>query len=274
MIMATLDKIHSALPPELAGLEAPELPDTTALRPLADALSTDPSPTERYISSLIDDALTVVRLASEARGLVDAARGDLLSIAVEFLARAIPLAIQALLPHQRATAEAALAVESQAAVEQAEVRSATLSDSLEPVSAQLHFYGEDPPAAEQAGEPEQETSASNMAAQAAVDAALSQLGTPYVWGGSQPGGFDCSGLVQWAYRQAGVELPRTAAEQAIGQPVAYEDLQAGDLVVWDGHVAMYIGDGQMVEAGSPVQTNPVRTTNMGMGFQGFWRPTA
>ena len=42
---------------------------------------------------------------------------------------------------------------------------------------------------------------------------------------------------------------------------------------WDGHVAMYSGDGQMVEAGNPVQTNPLRTNNMGMAFKGFWRPT-
>lgn len=114
----------------------------------------------------------------------------------------------------------------------------------------------------------------NAAGNAAVQAAKSQLGTPYVWGGSQPGGFDCSGLTSWAYNQAGVDIPRTAAEQAIGQQVAYEDLQEGDLVVWDGHVAMYAGDGMMIEAGDPVQLNPVRTENIGMPFRGFWRPTA
>ena len=109
--------------------------------------------------------------------------------------------------------------------------------------------------------------------QAAVAAALGQVGTPYAWGGTTPAGFDCSGLVQWSYAQAGIELPRTAAEMALGQQVNYEDLQPGDLAVWDGHVAMYAGDGMMVEAGDPVQTNPVRTSNIGMGFLGFWRPT-
>lgn len=98
-------------------------------------------------------------------------------------------------------------------------------------------------------------------------------GTPYVWGGTGNGGFDCSGLTQWAWRQAGVELPRTADAQAVGRQISAEELQAGDLVVWDGHVAMYAGNGEMVEAGSPVQTSPLRTTNMGMGFKGFWRPT-
>lgn len=111
-------------------------------------------------------------------------------------------------------------------------------------------------------------------AQAAVDHALSALGTPYQWGGNTPGvGLDCSGLTQWAYGQAGVDIPRTAAEQAVGRSVDASELLPGDLVVWDGHVAMAIGDGQMVEAGDPVQVNPIRTTNMNMGFKGFWRPT-
>ena len=94
-----------------------------------------------------------------------------------------------------------------------------------------------------------------------------------MWGGTGAGGFDCSGLTQWAWRQAGVELPRTAESQAVGRQVSATELQPGDLVVWDGHVAMYSGNGQMVEAGSPVQTNPLRTNNMGMAFKGFWRPT-
>lgn len=111
------------------------------------------------------------------------------------------------------------------------------------------------------------------AAQAAVAAAKSQLGTPYVWGGAAPGGFDCSGLTSWAYRQAGVEIPRTAAAQTVGRQVSHNELLPGDLVLWTGHAAMYVGDGMMIEAGSPVQMNPVRTNNMGMGFQGFWRPT-
>lgn len=115
--------------------------------------------------------------------------------------------------------------------------------------------------------------AGSPAGAAAVAAAKSQLGTPYVWGGSQPGGFDCSGLTSWAYRQAGVELPRTAASQAVGRQVSYAELQPGDLVLWEGHAAMYAGDGMMIEAGDPVQLNPVRTSNLGMAFLGFWRPT-
>ena len=51
-------------------------------------------------------------------------------------------------------------------------------------------------------------------------------------------------------------------------------LPPGDLAVWDGHVAMVVGNGMMIEAGDPVHLSPIRTTNAGQGFQGFWRPTA
>ncbi|MBD8506542.1 C40 family peptidase [Hoyosella sp. G463] len=112
-------------------------------------------------------------------------------------------------------------------------------------------------------------------AAAAVRNALSQQGVPYVWGGTSPGaGFDCSGLTQWAYRESGIEIPRLAQEQNIGTPVAVEQAMAGDLVVWDGHVAMALGNGQMVEAGDPVSVSAIRTDNLGQAFYGVYRPTA
>lgn len=129
------------------------------------------------------------------------------------------------------------------------------------------------PAAAPAGEPSAAPGQGSPVGAAAVAAAKSQLGTPYVWGGSAPGGFDCSGLTSWAYRQAGMEIPRIAADQAMGRQVSYDELQPGDLAVWDGHVAMYAGDGMYIEAGDPVSLNPVRTDNIGMTFRGFWRPT-
>ncbi|MCH5643578.1 C40 family peptidase [Gordonia sp. ABSL49_1] len=115
--------------------------------------------------------------------------------------------------------------------------------------------------------------APNERAAKAVRAALSQRGVRYQWGGTTPDGFDCSGLTQWAYRQAGLELPRLAQDQdTAGVQVSQADLQPGDLAVWSGHVAMYIGNGQMVEAGNPVQVSAVRTTNMSQTFEGFYRP--
>ena len=117
--------------------------------------------------------------------------------------------------------------------------------------------------------------APNAVAADAVRHALTQLGVPYQWGGTTPGvGLDCSGLTQWAYREAGLDLPRLAQEQDVGAAVDAGSLRPGDLAVWDGHVAMIVGDGVMVEAGDPVKLSAVRTTNAGQGFQGFWRPTA
>jgi peptidoglycan DL-endopeptidase CwlO len=84
-----------------------------------------------------------------------------------------------------------------------------------------------------------------------VGVALSQLGTPYVWGGAAPGGFDCSGLVMWAYAQVGVSLPHSSyAQYGYGVPVSRDQLQPGDLVFFDGlgHVGIYIGNGQFVHA--------------------------
>jgi len=102
--------------------------------------------------------------------------------------------------------------------------------------------------------------APTQAAQIAVDTALAQQGKPYVWGGAGPDSFDCSGLVQYAYAAAGISLPHSSSMQStIGTPVAYSDLQPGDLVFFYSpvsHVGMYIGNGQMVHAstyGQPVK---------------------
>ena len=85
-----------------------------------------------------------------------------------------------------------------------------------------------------------------------VGYALSQIGVPYVWGGATPGsGFDCSGLVMWAYSQVGVSLPHSSyAMWGYGVPVSRDQLAPGDILFFDGlgHVGLYIGNDEFVEA--------------------------
>ncbi len=105
-----------------------------------------------------------------------------------------------------------------------------------------------------------------------VENALSVLGEPYRFGGDAPGGFDCSGLIHYAYRQVGMNVPRTAAEQyRYADWLHLDRLEPGDLVFFRlqgtvSHVGMYIGDGRMVHApstGSNVRIDRVRDR--------FWR---
>lgn len=98
--------------------------------------------------------------------------------------------------------------------------------------------------------------------------AMSQLGVPYVWGGATPGaGFDCSGLVMWAYSQVGISLPHSSYAMAgIGQSVPRDQLQPGDILLFDGdsHVGLYIGNDQFIEA--PHTGDVVKISSLDSGW--------
>jgi cell wall-associated NlpC family hydrolase len=112
-----------------------------------------------------------------------------------------------------------------------------------------------------------------------VGAALQYIGVPYVWGGSSPSGFDCSGLVMYAYAQMGVSLPHSSyAMWNYGVSVPEDQLQPGDLVFFNGlgHVGIYIGNGQYVEAphtGAYVQVSTLTSGWAASSYDGARRIT-
>ena len=114
-----------------------------------------------------------------------------------------------------------------------------------------------------------------------LTAALGQVGKPYVWGGDGPNVFDCSGLVQWSMRQAGIVMPRVAVDQAqTGPQLPVADLEPGDLLFYHtdptaptyiSHVAIYLGNGLMLQAPQPGQDVQVVPAVFGAGFAGAVR---
>jgi cell wall-associated NlpC family hydrolase len=171
--------------------------------------------------------------------------------------------IATLVAQQQAAAAAAQAAATQARLAAANRQAAGSS------SAATASYPPAPPAGGAGG---------------AVSAAESQLGVPYVWGGTDPrgtsgdpsGGFDCSGLVMWAWAQAGVQLPHYSGAQFDDTtPVSVSDMEPGDILFYgpggDEHEAMYVGSGEMIEApetGEVVHITPIR---LGDGFAGVHR---
>ncbi len=117
--------------------------------------------------------------------------------------------------------------------------------------------------------------------EAFLTAALSRVGQPYVWGGDGPNVFDCSGLVQWSMRQAGIIMPRVAVNQAQSGPrIPVADLEPGDLLFYHtdptaptyiSHVAIYLGHGLMLQAPEPGMDVQIVPAIFGSGFAGAVR---
>jgi len=161
---------------------------------------------------------------AERRRLVESIKGEIARLQAEEEARQARLAAEA---QQRLQAE--LAAQKQAAAE-AQQTSVVGASAVTPEGVSVA------PPSRYGG---------------VVGIAMGYLGTPYVWAGASPGGFDCSGFVMFVYSQVGVSLPHNAAAQyGYGTPVSQSDLQPGDLVFFDGlgHVGIYIGGGQFVHA--------------------------
>ena len=115
--------------------------------------------------------------------------------------------------------------------------------------------------------------ASDAVASRAADNALEMVGKPYRYSGNTPAGFDCSGLVQYSYRKAGLDLPReTQTQRYLGQAVSRSRMRRGDLLFFDqegqksSHVALYLGDGRFVHA--PSTGGRVRTDRLDAAY---WR---
>ena len=116
---------------------------------------------------------------------------------------------------------------------------------------------------------------------AALRAAESRRGLPYVWGASGPSSFDCSGLVQWSFAQAGITMPRVAADQArAGLAVPATQLEPGDLLFYHtdptdpgyiSHVAIYLGNGWMIQAPQPGMNVEIVPASFGSQFAGAIR---
>jgi peptidoglycan DL-endopeptidase CwlO len=122
------------------------------------------------------------------------------------------------------------------------------------------------------------TGPTSTQADKAVAFAYAQLGKPYVWGATGPGAYDCSGLAQAAWAAAGVSIPRVTYDQWAALPhIATSSLQPGDLLYYEGegHVAMYVGDGYIIDAprtGLTVEKIPMNTDWYAGNFDGAVRP--
>ncbi len=124
--------------------------------------------------------------------------------------------------------------------------------------------------AETTSAPEENVSTASGSGSAVVDIARRYVGTPYVYGGSSPAGFDCSGFTAYVFAQVGVSIPRSSsAQRNAGRVVSAAEARPGDLVWWPGHVGIYTGNGQHIAARNP--GTPLHESGMYRGSPTFIR---
>ena len=203
-----------------------------------------------YVQELATKQNTTVELINEREAALEAERQEAARIAAEQAAAAAEAQRQA---------DAAAAAERAAA---ADASSSYNDDGDDDYSYSAPSYSYEEPSYSA-------PSYSGGGADTAIATAKSYLGAPYVWGGESYGGVDCSGLTMLAWESAGVDLPHLSrAQYSYGTHVPIGSMEAGDLIFWssDGtqsgiyHVALYLGDGEMIEA--PTFGVPVRVTGV------------
>jgi len=216
-------------------------------RAAAAAVETRAADLQAQVEAQLDDQAGEVSVLRAAIGEAEAALGEAVRIEQEARERAAQEAAEA------AAREAAAREAAEREVSEREVSDREVAEEVPIVRA--------PPSGE--------------GGQVAVDAALSQLGKPYVYAADGPDSYDCSGLTMWAWAHAGVSLPHQSRMQyQMTARVSADDWQPGDLLFFGSpihHVAMYIGDGQVVEA--PYTGSQVRIKSAYRGdYVGAGRP--
>lgn len=166
---------------------------------------------------------------------------------------------------EEAAAEAAAAAEAQALAAARSTETASRSGASAASSSSSTAVAEEDIA--------QAAPAPAASGNSIVDIAFRYVGTPYVWGGSSPSGFDCSGFTWYVFQQVGISIPRGSSAQAgAGTVVSASEARPGDLVWWPGHIGIYLGDGQHIAArnpSKPLQAGPI--SDVGRGTPTFIR---
>lgn len=165
-----------------------------------------------------------------------------------------------------ASEDAAKAAAATAAVAATPSASSTSTASSSAASSSAHTSTTSASSSASASQaPASNTSSVSVSGGSIASNAAKYIGVPYVYGGTSPSGFDCSGLIYYAAKEAGISLPRTSqAQSTLGSYVSVSDLKAGDLVFWGGvgsayHVGIYIGGGQYLHAPAPGQNVTIQS---------------